>query len=418
MSTGSKTRRGKRVAAETSPLYLDYAATTPLDPRVLEVMLPWMQRDAGFGNPSSTTHVYGQEAAAAVELARAQVAELVGGDPAGLVFTSGATEADNLAVLGAVRFAMARGRGRHVISSRTEHSAVLGACACLEREGADVTLLKPDASGRISPEQVAGALRDDTVLVSLMHVNNETGIIHDIPAVAALLRNRPTLLHVDAAQSAGRCAIQVADWGVDLLSLSAHKLYGPKGIGALWVRPRPRLRLEPLMYGGGQERGYRPGTLPVHQIVGMGEAFELAGQAYETEPPRLKSLREMLREGLEAAGALRINGGGEQAPHILSVTFGCVHGEALALELEALALSTGSACSSADAAPSHVLRAMGMADSLALSTFRFSLGRWTSEQDVDHALAMVNDALARLRDLSPLWRRDQSGEALARMHGG
>lgn len=406
------------MAAETRPLYLDYAASTPVDPRVLDVVLPWMQRDSGFGNPSSAGHVYGREAAAAVETARKEVAALIGGDPAGLVFTSGATEADNLAVLGAVRFAIARGRGRHVISSRTEHSAILGACACLEREGAEVTLLEPDGNGRVHPQQVADALRDDTVLVSLMHVNNETGVVHDIPAVAALLRDCPTLLHVDAAQSAGRCPIQVADWGVDLLSLSAHKLYGPKGIGALWIRPRPRLRLEPLMYGGGQERGYRPGTLPVHQIVGMGEAFALARREYGTEVPRLKTLREQLRKGLEVSGALRINGGGEQAPHILSVTFGCVHGEALALELETLALSTGSACSSADPSPSHVLRAMGVADSLALGTFRFSLGRWTTEQEIDYALLSVRDALNRLRALSPIRQSVMTDEDLAGMHGG
>ncbi|MEX0729196.1 MAG: aminotransferase class V-fold PLP-dependent enzyme [Aquisalimonadaceae bacterium] len=403
--------------ADARPLYLDYAATTPLDPRVLDAMLPWMRQDAGFGNPSSAGHVYGHEAAAAVEAARVRVAELVGADPAGVVFTSGATEANNLAILGAVRFAMDRGRGRHLISSRTEHSAVLEACARLTREGAEVTLLEPDAQGRVHPEQVAAALRDDTVLVSLMHVNNEIGVMQDIPTVADLLRDRATMLHVDAAQSAGRCPIRAAEWGVDLLSVSAHKLYGPKGIGALWVRPRPRLRLEPLMYGGGQEKGYRSGTLPVHQIVGMGEAFAVASAEYGADIPRLHALREQLCSGLQAAGALRINGDGELAPHILSVTFGCVHGESLALEMNALALSAGSACSSANPAPSHVLRAMGVPDSLALATFRFGLGRWTSAADVDQAVTIVRAALNRLRPLSPLWRRAQAGEDLAGLHG-
>ena len=404
------------MSAETAPIYLDYAATTPLAPEVLEAMLPWMRHQGGFGNPSSSGHAYGREAAAAVEHARRQVAALIAADADGVVFTSGATEADNLAILGAVRFAMARGRGRHVVSSRTEHSAVLGACERLRREGAEITLLQPDRSGRIHVEQVGEALRDDTVLVSIMHANNETGVLQDVAALARLLRPHPAVLHVDAAQSAGRCPIRVRDWGIDLLSISAHKLYGPKGIGALWVRPRPRLRLEPLQYGGGQERGYRPGTLPVHQIVGLGEACRLALQDLTRESARLHTLRARLRGGLEALGSVRIHGDGDMAPHIVSASFPCVHGEALSLELGGLALSAGSACSSARPGPSHVLRAMGLPDSLASSTFRFSIGRWTSAEQVDEAVAAVANALERLQPLSPLAARWRDGEPLDALH--
>lgn len=407
------------MSGDVRSIYLDYAASSPLDPRVLEAMLPWMQRETGFGNPSSIGHMYGREAAFAVETARNCVAALIGGDPAGVVFTSGATESNNLAVLGAVRFAMARNRGRHVVTSRTEHSSVVAACARLEREGAEVTWLVPDREGRVTPDAVAQALRDDTVLVSLMHVNNETGVLQDVEAVAALLRDRRTLFHVDAAQSGGRCGIQVEHWGVDLLSLSAHKLYGPKGVGALWVRPQPRVRLEPLLYGGGQERGYRAGTLAVHQIVGMGEAYALARAQMQSEVAALASLRDRLASGLLDAGAYRLNGGGACAPHIVSVTFGCVHGEALALEMEhrGLALSAGSACASGDNRPSHVLRAMGLPDSLAIGTFRFSIGRWTTEADVDRAVSAVRLCLERLRAFSPLASEVFSAYGLDQMHG-
>ncbi|MCC5859816.1 MAG: aminotransferase class V-fold PLP-dependent enzyme [Ectothiorhodospiraceae bacterium] len=398
-------------------IYLDHAASTPLDPRAAEAMWVWMQGDGALGNPSSTGHRFGRQAADAVEQARREVAGLVNADPAGIVWTSGATEANNLALLGACRFAGKRGRGRHLVSCRTEHKAVLEACAQLEREGFELSLLEPAPDGSLDPARVLEAVRDDTVLVSLMHANNETGVVHDIPVIAGELRGRPVLLHVDAAQSAGRLPVDAAGWGIDLLSLSGHKLHGPKGVGALYVRPRPRLRLEPLLFGGGQERGYRPGTLPVHQIVGMGRAFALAADGLEADAAYIRGLRDRLWDGFNACGGVLRNGREDGAPHILNVAFVGVHGEALAEELQNLAISAGAACSSADATTSHVLRAMGVPDGLALSSFRFSVARTTTAQDVDAAVAQVRLALRRLRAFSPVWRRFRQGVSLTALYG-
>ncbi|MCC5809311.1 MAG: aminotransferase class V-fold PLP-dependent enzyme [Ectothiorhodospiraceae bacterium] len=395
---------------EAPPVYLDHAATTPVDPAVVEVMMRWLSGADAMGNPSSRGHCYGRGAAAAVEKARQQVAALVGAEPEGIVWTSGATEANNLALLGAVRFAMKRGRGRHLVSCRTEHKAVLEACAALEREGAEVTLLDPAPDGSLCPGRVLDAVRDDTVLVSLMHVNNETGVIHDIAAIADTLRSCPVLFHVDAAQSAGRLPLAVADWGVDMVSLSAHKLYGPKGVGALYVRPRPRLRIEPLAYGGGQERGMRPGTLATHQIAGMGLACALAAERIDTDSAHLLAMRRRLWDRLSEAGGVVLHGRWDGAPHILNVGFQGVHGEALETELEdAVAISTGSACASADATPSHVLRAMGVPDTLVISSFRFSLGRTTRAEDVDRVARSVLQGLRRLRSFSAV-RGEEGGE--------
>ena len=396
--------------------YLDYAATTPVDPRVAECMAAYLQRDGTFGNPAST-HRWGQAAAACVEQAAAQVGALIGAAPDGVVWTSGATEADNLAVLGAARFVRERGRGNHVLSVRTEHPAVLGAVEQLRRDGMDVTLLTPSADGSVSVDQLGEALRDDTALVSVMHVNNETGAVQDIAAIGSLLREHRACLHVDAAQSAGRVPIRVEDWGVDLLSLSAHKLYGPKGVGVLWVRPRPRLRLSPLLHGGGQQGGLRPGTLAPHLIAGMGEASALADNAIEGEPPRLRRLRERFRKCVTDLDAVVVNGQPNGSPHILNVSFGCVNGDALRLDIEGLGVSAGSACSASNRGGSHVLRAMGVPDALAHSTLRVSFGRWTTETEVDTAAQCVVAAVRRLRAFSPSWRRYQGGASLDGMYG-
>ncbi len=385
------------------PVYLDHAATTPVDPAVAALMMRWLTEAECQGNPASGTHAYGRAAAGAVAQAREQVAMLIGGDPEGVVWTSGATEANNLALLGAARFAMKRGRGNHVVTCRTEHKAVLEACAALEREGARVTWLEPAHDGSLTVQQVLDAVTEDTVLVSLMHANNETGVVHDIASIALALQDRGPLLHVDAAQSAGRLPLKVAEWGIDMLSLSAHKLYGPKGVGALYMRPRPRIRIEPLAYGGGQERGLRPGTLATHQIAGMGLAFALAAERLVDDSAYLRQLRRRLWQGLSAAGGVVLHGREDGAPHILNVAFPGIHGEALEAELEdVVAMSAGSACASADAEPSHVLRAMAVPDSVSISSFRFSLGRTTRMEDVDRAVQAVIGALQRLRAFSPL----------------
>lgn len=386
------------------PVYLDHAATTPVDPDVAALMMQWLTQAECQGNPSSGTHTYGRAAAQAVARAREQVAALIGGDPLGVVWTSGATEANNLALLGAVRFAMKRGRGNHVVTCRTEHKAVLEACAALEREGARITLLEPAHDGSLAPQQVLDAVNEDTVLVSLMHANNETGVVHDIRSIALELRDQAPLLHVDAAQSAGRLPLRAAEWGIDMLSLSAHKLYGPKGVGALYMRPRPRIRIEPLAYGGGQERGLRPGTLATHQIAGMGLAFALAAERLVDDSAHLRRLRQRLWQGLSAVGGVVLHGREDGAPHILNVAFPGVHGEALEAELEGVvAMSAGSACASADTGPSHVLRAMAVPDTVSISSFRFSLGRTTRAEDIDRAVQAVVSALCRLRAFSPLW---------------
>lgn len=381
-----------------SPIYLDYAATTPVDPRVAEAMLGCLTMDGNFANPASRSHVYGWRAEEAVERGRRQVADLIGADPREIVWTSGATESNNLALKGAAHAARAAGRGKHIITSPIEHKAVLDVCAWLEGEGFEVTYLDPGSDGIVEAAQVAEAMRDDTVLVSLMHANNEVGAINDIRAFGALCRDRGVLLHVDAAQSAGKLPLDVAAMKVDLLSLSAHKLYGPKGIGALYVRRRPPLDIEAQIHGGGHERGLRSGTLATHQIVGMGLACELAGVEIEAESRRILLLREAFLRGLHDLDGVFVNGDSERRlPGNLNLSFAGVDGEGLLLALKDLAVSTGSACTSATLEPSYVLRAMGISAELAQSAIRFSFGRFTTEQDVATAVECVRHAVSTLR---------------------
>ena len=389
------------------PIYLDYAATTPTDPRVAVTLSQHLGQEGIFGNPSSNTHSFGRTAARAVKTARTHVAALLGIDPDAIVWTSGATEANNLALFGVMR-AHAR-KGRHLVTSQTEHKAVLDVCRRLEREGCAITYLDPNPDGLIPLERVAVALRPDTVLVSLMHVNNETGVAQDLPAIGALVRNHGALLHVDASQSAGKLPLDLQALPVDLLSLSAHKLYGPKGIGALVVRQRPvRVRLEPLLYGGGQERGLRAGTLPVHQIVAMGEACRIARVEMEAEQARIRRLRDRLWQGLAALGEMDLNGHPEQnMAGILNVSFAGIAAEALLDALPEIALATGSACSSASHEPSHVLRAMGCDAMRMRGAVRFSLGRFTTVEEIDYTIDAVTAAVTRLRELSPVWETRQ-----------
>lgn len=386
-----------------SPIYLDYAATTPVDPRVAALLGRHLTLEGVFGNPSSTTHAFGRQAAWVVETARAQVAALINADPGDLVWTSGATEANNLALFGVMR-AYSR-KGRHLVTAKTEHKAVLDVCRRLERDGCTVTYLDPASDGRIPLEQIAAALRPDTVLASLMHVNNETGVIQDLAAIGALTREHGVLLHVDAAQSAGKLPIDLRTLPVDLLSLSAHKLYGPKGIGALYVRQRPvRVRLEPLLYGGGQERGRRAGTLSTHQIAAMGEAFRLAREEMAVEQARIRELRDRLWQAFTALGKVALNGPVEQQiPGILNASFSGITAEALLADLPEIAVSTGSACTSANHESSHVLRAMGCDAVRSRGAVRFSLGRFTTVEDIDTTAHTVTAAVNRLRELSPLW---------------
>jgi len=391
------------------PIYLDYAATTPLDPRVAEVLGQHLSRDGIFGNPSSSSHAFGRAAARAVETARAHVAALLDADPREIIWTSGATEANNLALFGAMR-AYAR-KGRHLVTSKTEHKAVLDVCRRLEREGCAAAYLDPDPDGLIPPERVAAALRSDTVLVSLMHVNNETGVDQDLAAIGAITRSHGVLLHVDAAQSAGKLPLDLQALPVDLLSLSAHKLYGPKGIGALYVRQRPnRVRLEPLLFGGGQERGLRAGTLPTHQIAAMGEAFRIAGADMADEQARIRELRDRLWQGLAGLGEVELNGHpGRNVAGILNVSFAGIAAEALLTALPEIAVATGSACTSAGNESSHVLRAMGRDEFQARGAVRFSLGRFTTVEEIDYVIAAVSAAVNRLRELSPLWELQRRG---------
>lgn len=387
--------------ASRTPIYLDYAATTPLDPRVLQAMLPLLVEDGLHANPASS-HGPGFRARAAVEQARAQVAALVRAEPSEIIWTSGATESNNLAIKGALEF---RGHPQaHVVTSRIEHKCVLDTCRYLETRGVRVTYLKPDATGLVTPEQVMDALTPDTALVSLMWVNNEIGTVHDIERLAPLLRERGVLLHVDAAQAAGRVHIDLSQTPVDLLSLSAHKAYGPKGIGALFVRRRPRARLAPQIHGGGHEQGMRSGTLAPHQIVGMGAAFEILAREGPAEAQRLTALRERLWRGLQALPQLHRNGDQQHAaPHVLNVSFEGVEGESLRASLPELAVSSGSACSSATQEPSYVLRALGRDDELANASLRFSVGRRSTEAEIDAAAVRVCEQVARLRDISALW---------------
>jgi cysteine desulfurase len=381
-------------------IYLDYAATSPVDPRVVTAMLTCLDANGDFANPSSTSHVAGRRARARVELARYQVGALLNAESAAIVWTSGATEADNLAILGAARGN--RDRGNHLITARSEHRAVLDPCRRLEREGFEVTYLTPDRAGLIHPEQVREALRSSTTLVSLMLVNNEIGVVQDIAAMGRICTEHRVLLHVDAAQAVGRCAIDVAALNVDLLSVTAHKVCGPKGVGALYVRRRPRPTLMPLLYGGGQEGGLRSGTLPTHQIVGMGEAFAIVAREAGPETTRIAGLRERLWRGLKAIGGVELNGHPTQrVAAILNASFAGVEGESLLLAAEELAVASGSACSSATREPSYVLRALGRDDVAAQASLRFSLGRFTTAAEIDRAVAVLTQAVPRLRELAP-----------------
>ena len=381
-------------------IYLDYAATTPVDPRVAEAMIECLRPEGAHGNPSSG-HAFGHRARALVEKARQQVAASIGARPECIVWTSGATESDNLAILGVARFHA--DRGRHVITARTEHKAVVDAFKQLEREGFDVTWLKPGTDGIVQPEQVREALRADTQLVSLMHVNNETGVIQDVGAVGAICRERGVPFHVDAAQSAGKLPLNVEAMNIDLLSLTAHKSYGPKGIGVLYVRRKPPLGLRPLVHGGGQESGLRSGTLPTHQTVGMGVAFEIGEREREADVARIGVLRDRLWKALVELGGVELNGHPEQrVAGVLNVCFHNVEGESLRFALRDLAISSGSACASGSDEASYVLRALGRSDQLAQSSIRFSLGRFTTAEEVDRAIASVTREVTRLRSLSPL----------------
>ena len=394
------------------PIYLDYSATCPVDPRVAEKMVQYMTMDGTFGNPASRSHRYGWQAEEAVDTAREQIAELLNADPREIVFTSGATESDNLAIKGAAHFYSKQ--GKHVITSKTEHKAVLDTCRQLEREGFEVTYLEPESNGLISLSKLEAAMRDDTVLVSIMHVNNEIGVIQDIEAIGELCRSRKIIFHVDAAQSTGKVAIDVQKLKVDLISLSAHKIYGPKGIGALYVRRKPRIRLEAQMHGGGHERGFRSGTLPTHQIVGMGEAFRVAKEDMQKDYDHALALRNRLLDGVKDLEAVTVNGDLEQrVPHNLNVSFAFVEGESLLMSLKDLAVSSGSACTSASLEPSYVLRALGLDDELAHSSVRFSFGRFTTEAEIDYAIEQIRVAVTKLRDMSPLWDMYKEGVDLS-----
>ncbi len=390
------------------PIYLDYASTTPVDPAVADKMVEFLTPSGQFGNPASRSHVFGWQAEAAVEEARNHVATLIGADPREIVWTSGATEANNLAIKGCAHFNTRK--GKHIITSRIEHKAVLDTCRQLEREGFEVTYLDPDKNGLVQPEAVAAALRDDTTVVSIMHVNNELGTLNDIAAIGKICRENKVFYHVDAAQSAGKTEIDVEAMNVDMMSFSAHKIYGPKGIGALYVRRKPRVRIETQMHGGGHERGMRSGTLPTHQIVGMGAAFKLAAENLSAESASIKKLRDRLWEGVSDMQQVFLNGSEQQhVPGIINISFAFVEGESLIMALRDLAVSSGSACTSASLEPSYVLRALGLNDEMAHSSIRFSIGRYTTEEDVDKAIAKVRHAVEKLRQLSPLWDMFQDG---------
>ncbi len=388
------------------PVYLDYSATTPIDPRVVDAMLPFLRED--FGNPASRSHAYGWRAEEAVEEARANVAALVNCDAKEIVWTSGATESINLALKGAAHFY--KEKGRHLITVKTEHKATLDTCRELEREGFDVTYLDVQENGLIDFAVLEQAIRPDTILVSVMYVNNEIGVIQDIPKIGALCRSKGIIFHVDSAQATGKVAIDLHALPVDLMSFSAHKTYGPKGVGALFVRRKPRIRLEAQIHGGGHERGMRSGTLPTHQIVGMGEAFRLAKEEMATENERIRALRDRLWSGLSEMEAVYLNGDLEhRVPHNLNVSFNYVEGESLLMGIKDVAVSSGSACTSASLEPSYVLRALGRSDELAHSSIRFSVGRFTTTEDIDFTIALLKDKVAKLREMSPLWEMVNEG---------
>ena len=391
-----------------TPIYFDYSATTPVDKRVATKMCDCLTTDGNFGNPASSSHQFGWKAEDAVNKARKDVAALINADPKEIVFTSGATESDNLAIKGIAHFY--KKSGKHIITCKTEHKAVLDTCRQLEREGYEVTYLDPEDNGLIDLDKLKAAMRDDTILVSIMHVNNEIGVIQDIKAIGEITRERKIMFHVDAAQSAGKVPIDMSDLKVDLMSFSAHKIYGPKGIGALYVSRKPRVRLEAQMHGGGHERGMRSGTLATHQIVGMGEAFRLAKAEMAADNERVRMLRDRLLKGLDHIEETYINGDLEQrVPHNLNISFNYVEGESLIMALKELAVSSGSACTSASLEPSYVLRALGRNDELAHSSIRFSLGRFTTEEEIDFAIDKINDNIGKLRELSPLWEMFKDG---------
>ena len=389
-----------------TPVYLDYAATTPVDKRVAEKMIPYLTET--FGNPASNSHAFGWTAEEAVEKARADIAALINADPKEIVFTSGATESDNLAIKGAANFY--KTKGKHLITVKTEHKAVLDTMRELERQGFEVTYLGVQENGLIDLEELKAAIRDDTILISVMWVNNEIGVVQDIPAIGAICRERKIIFHVDAAQACGKVPVDVEAAKIDLLSMSGHKVYGPKGIGALYVRRKPRVRLEAQMHGGGHERGFRSGTLPTHQIVGMGEAFRIAKEELEQDMAHYRKLRDIFLKGIEGIEEVYINGDLEhRAPNNLNVSFNFVEGESLIMAVKELAVSSGSACTSASLEPSYVLRALGRNDELAHSSLRITFGRMTTEEEVQFAAELIKSKIGKLRELSPLWEMFKEG---------
>jgi cysteine desulfurase len=388
------------------PIYLDYGATTPVDPRVVDAMIPWLREH--FGNPASRSHAWGWEAEEAVEKARAEVADLIGADPREIVWTSGATESNNLALKGAAQFY--KGKGKHLITVKTEHKAVLDTMRELERQGFEVTYLDVQEDGLLDLEVFKSAIRPDTILASVMFVNNEIGVIQDVVALGNICREKGVIFHVDAAQATGKVEIDVKNLPIDLMSLASHKTYGPKGIGALYVRRKPRVRLEAQMHGGGHERGMRSGTLPTHQIVGMGEAFRLAKLEMKADIAKARALQQRLLDGLKDVEQVFINGDLERrVPHNLNMSFNYVEGESLIMGIKGLAVSSGSACTSASLEPSYVLRALGRSDELAHSSLRMTIGRFTTEEEIDYAISTIKHNVAKLRELSPLWEMFQDG---------
>ncbi len=390
------------------PIYLDYAATTPVDSRVAEKMMVCLTMDGVFGNPASHTHKFGWQAEETVEQARKYVAELINADPREIVWTSGATESDNLAIKGAAHFY--QHKGKHIITSKIEHKAVLDPCKFLEQQGFEVTYLAPEANGVINVQSVKNAIRVDTILVSIMHVNNEIGTIQDIAAIGEITREKEIIFHVDAAQSTGKILIDMQTLKVDLMSFSGHKIYGPKGVGVLFVRRQPRIRLEPQIHGGGHEYGLRSGTLPTHQVVGIGEAFRIAKQEMSPEILRIRKLRDRLWDGIKDMEAIHLNSDlTHSLPTILNVSFNYIEGESLMMALKDIAVSSGSACTSASLEPSYVLRALGLSDELAHSSIRFSVGRFTTEEEIDYTVQLVREKVKKLRDMSPLWDMYKQG---------
>ncbi len=388
------------------PIYLDYGATNPCDPRVVDAIIPWLREH--FGNPASRSHAWGWEAEAAVEKAREQVADLIGADPREIVWTSGATESNNLAIKGAAQFY--KSRGKHLITVKTEHKAVLDTMRELERQGFDVTYMDVQADGLLSLDALKAAIRPDTSLISVMFVNNEIGVIQDVTAIGNLCREKGIIFHVDAAQATGKVEIDMTQLPIDLMSLASHKTYGPKGIGALYVRRKPRVRLEAQMHGGGHERGMRSGTLPTHQCVGMGEAFRIAKLEMAQDNAKARALHDRLINGLSDMEQVFLNGHPTQrVPHNINMSFNFVEGESLIMGIKGLAVSSGSACTSASLEPSYVLRALGRSDELAHSSLRMTIGRWTTEEDIDYAIKTIRENVAKLRDLSPLWEMHKDG---------